>query len=103
MLPASSDWRIALVLVGISDWVALRRLLLPLSARSLIGGFLLIFQYLLALALMGGRLKSLAPLFPSLCGLLVGLTLLIGPPFRHLVLFRMPGMCMGQEQWVYPV
>ena len=45
MLPASSDWRIALVLVGISFYVALMRLLLPLSAGSLTGGFLLlIFQ-----------------------------------------------------------
>ena len=59
-----------MVLVGASFWVAPMRLLLPLLARSQIGGLLLIFQYLLALVLVGGRLRSLAPLFPSLCGLL---------------------------------
>ena len=34
MLPASPGRRIALVLVGISFWVALMHLRLPLSARS---------------------------------------------------------------------
>ena len=36
---ANSGWRIALVLVGISFWVALMRLLHPLLAMSQIGGF----------------------------------------------------------------
>ena len=48
--------------------------------------------------LIGGRLRSLAPLFPSLCGLLAGLTLLTG---RYLVLFRMPGMCTGMNLGLY--
>ena len=55
------------------------------------------FWYLLAVVLIGGRLRSLAPLFPSLCGLLAGLTLLKGPPLRYLVLFGMPGMCIGRR------
>ena len=78
--------------------VALMRLLLPLSARSLTGGFLPIFHYLVASVLIGGRLRSLAPLFPRFCGLLAGLTLLIG---RYLVLFRMPGMCTGMNLGLY--
>ena len=49
---------------------------LPLPARSQIGGLLFIFQYLPASVLIG-RLRFLAPLFPSLCGLLTRLTLLI--------------------------
>ena len=47
-----------LVAPRISFWVALMRLL-----------------YLQASVLVGGRLRSSAPLFPSLCGLLSGLTL----------------------------
>ena len=61
---------IALVLAGILSWVVLMRLLLPLSARSLIGGFLLTFQYYLFLVLMVGQLRFPAFLFPSLCGML---------------------------------
>ena len=57
-------------------WVALMRLLLPLPARTPTVVSLLIFQCLPALVLKGGRLRSHAPLFPSLCGLLAGLTLL---------------------------
>ena len=51
MLPASSGWRIALGLVGISFWVAPMRLLLPLLARSQIGGLLLTSRFLLALSI----------------------------------------------------
>ena len=65
---------------GLHFSVALIRWLLPRLVLSRIGGLLLIFQYLLASALVGGRLRSLAPLFPCPCGLLAGLTLLIGPP-----------------------
>ena len=39
MLPARSDWMIVLVLVGISFWVVLMRLLRPLPARSGIDGW----------------------------------------------------------------
>ena len=45
-LPASSSWMSVLDLVGILSWVVLMRLLLPLLAGSLIGGFLLIFLWI---------------------------------------------------------
>ena len=38
-LPASSSWTSVLELVGVLSWVVLMRLLLPLLAWSLIGGF----------------------------------------------------------------
>ena len=77
------------------------RIFLFLQALVSVVGFLLTFQYLLALVLMGGRPRSLAPLFLSLCGLLAGKTLLIGPPLRYLVLFRMPGMCIRMSSGLY--
>ena len=70
MLLANSGGRIALVLVGTSLWVALMRLLLPLLAMSQIGGLLLIFLCLPAFSID----MLFAPLFPSLCGLLAGVT-----------------------------
>ena len=55
MLPASSSGRIALVLVGTLLSVVLMRWLLPLLARSQIGGSRLIFSEFASLVLVGGR------------------------------------------------
>ena len=97
LLPASSSWMSVLVLVGISSWVVLMRLLPPLLAGLLIGGFLLIFLCFQLLVLRFGRLRFPALLSPSLCGPPAGLTLLIGHLLLYLVLFRMPGMCTGMN------
>ena len=59
--------------------VVLTRWLLPLLARLQVGGSLLMFLYLLALVLRGGRPILLALRFVSRSGLLAGLTLPIGP------------------------
>ena len=91
LLPASSDWMIVLVLVGISFGVVPMRLLLPLLAKSRIGGFLLIFMIFFGID--GWLVGVSCPLFPSLCGLLAGLTLQKDPPLRLLVLSKMPGVC----------
>ena len=96
-LLANSSWMSVLVLVGILSWVVLMRWLLPLLAGPLIGGFLLNFLCYLPLVLRNGRLRFPALLFPSLCGLHAGLTLLIGHLLLYLVLFRMPGMCIGMN------
>ena len=69
---------------------------------SLIGGLLLIFQFLLAFVLMLGWLTLLALLYASLFGLLVGWTLMIGPPRRPLVLSRMSGMLYRDELETVP-
>ena len=79
------------------SWVVLLRLLLPVLSGSLIGGFLLIFQYLLAVVLMGGRPRFPALLSPSLYGPHAGLTLLKGLRRLYLVLFRMPGTFIGRN------
>ena len=97
LLPASSSWMSVLVLVGISSWVVLMRLLPPLLAGLLIGGFLIIFLCFQLLVLRVGRPRFPALLFPSLCGPPAGLTLLIGHLLLYLVLFRMPAMCIGMN------
>ena len=94
-LLASSSVRIVWVLVGILLSVVLMRWLRLLLAFSLIGGALLIFQCLLALVLMGGRLILLALRSVSRSGLPAGLTLPNGRPRRLLVLSKMPGMFIG--------
>ena len=63
----------------------------------LIGGSPLISLLLLASALMLGWLMLLARLYVSLSGLLVGWILLIGPPRRLLVLYKMSGMFTGMN------
>ena len=68
-----------------------------MPVMSLIGGSLLTFQFLLAFVLVPGRLTLLARLHASLFGLLVGLTLLMGPLCRLLVLSRMFGTSMGMS------
>ena len=73
-----------MVLVG-TLLVVLMRWLLPLIARSQVGGSLPIFLSLLASVLRGGRPILLALRFVSRSGLLAGLTLPIGPPLRYLV------------------
>ena len=100
-LPASSSWMSVLVRVGILSWDVPMRLLLPLLAWSLIGGFSLIFLCLLPLVLIVGLLRFPALSFPSLCGPPAGLTLLIGLLHLHLVLFRMPGMCKEMKLVLY--
>ena len=80
-----------LVLVGISLSVVPMLLLHLMLVTSLIGGSLLTFQFLLAFAFVPGWLMFLAGLHVSLFGLLAGLTLLIGPLCRLLVLSRMSG------------
>ena len=64
---------------------------------SLIGGSLLTLQFFLTFALVAGWLTLLARLHVSLCGLLVGWTLLMGPPRRPLVLSKMSGMFLGMS------
>ena len=86
-----------LVRVGISLLAVVMLLLLLRLAMSLIGGLLLTFQFLLAFVLVPGWLTLIALLFVSLFGLLVGWTLLIGPPRRPLVLSRMSGMFIGMN------
>ena len=91
-----------MLLVGLVGRRVLAHVVISLSAvpmlllhlmlfMSLIGGSLLTFQFLLAFALVPGWLMLLAWLYASLFGLLVGWTLLIGPPRRLLVLSRMSG------------
>ena len=87
MLPDGLRGRKALVRVGISLSAVPMLMLLLMLVMSLIGGSLLTFQFLLAFALVLGWLMLLA-----LFGLLVGWTLLRGPPRRPLVLFKMSGM-----------
>ena len=71
--------------------------LLRMPALLLIGGSLLTFQFLLAFALVLGWLMLLARLFVNLSGLLVGWILLISPPRRLLVLFKMSVMFIGMS------
>ena len=73
------------------------RLLLQLFAGSLIDGFLLIFLCYLLLVLMVGLLRFPARLSLRLGGPHAGLTLLIGHLHLYLMLFRMPGMCIGMS------
>ena len=72
-------------------------LLLLRLAMSPIGGSLLAFQYLLAFVLMPGWLTLLVQLYVSLFDLLVGWILLIGPPRRPPVWFRMSGIFIGRS------
>ena len=71
-------------------------------ALSPIGGLLLTFLFLLAFVLVLRWLTLLALLYASLFGLLVGWTLLIGPPRRPLVLSRMSGDVYRDELGVVP-
>ena len=64
-------------------------------------GFPLIFLCLLPLVLMVGLRRFPALSFPNLCGPPAGLTLLIALLHLHLVLFRMPGMCIGMNLVLY--
>ena len=59
------------------------------------------FSLFSAFGIEGGRLRFPASLFPSFCGLHAGLTLLVGHPLLHLVLFRMPGMRTGMSWRLY--
>ena len=91
--------RLALVDVGISLSDVPMLLLHLMLVMSLIGGSPLISLLLLASVLMLGWLMLLVRLFVSLSGLHVVWTLLIGPPRRLLVLFKMSGMFTGMN-WV---
>ena len=102
MLLADLGGRIVLGLARISSLAALVHLLLTRLVRSRIGGSLLIFLSLLAFVLVVGRLMLLALRFASLSGLLVGLTLPIGPPHRLHGLSKMLGMLKGMILGLYP-
>ena len=99
----------ALVHVVISLSTVLMLLLHLMPVMSLIGGSLLTFLLWLNFAIVPGRLTLLARLHASLFGLLVGLTLLLGPPCRLLVLSRMFGIFFGmslgwfQRRLVWPL
>ena len=100
MLLVRSNGRMVLVRVGILLSVVLMRWLLPLLARSQIGGSLFIFLCLLAFVLIRGRPILLARRCVSRSGLLVGWILLISPPLLLLVLSRMSGICTGRSlEW----
>ena len=94
LLLASSNWMSVLVHEGISSWVVLVRLLLPLLVGSLIACFLLIFLCFLLSVLMVGRLRFPCLIVSQPCGPPAGLALLTGHLVLSLVLFRMLGMCV---------
>ena len=80
---------------GIFSWGVRVLLLLLKRVMLLIGGSLLIFQFLLAFVLVPGWLMLLAQLLVSPFGLHAGWTLLIGRLRHPLVWFRMSGISIG--------